>query len=100
MHALADESGVPAADLVIMGGQSGDPSSSTPQAIVIWLEWLSYKSWADTFWAGQPILGERGSLVGVGVDSAAKGAVVGKTGTSADGEPVSGRLVLARSAGN
>ncbi|MDJ0361903.1 hypothetical protein [Rhodococcus sp. H29-C3] len=74
--------------------------TATPQAILTWLKLVSDQSWADTFWAGQPILGERCSLVGVGVDSAAKGAVVGKTGTSADVEPVSGRLVLARSAGN
>ncbi|QCB51296.1 hypothetical protein E5720_20735 [Rhodococcus sp. PAMC28707] len=74
--------------------------TATPQAIVTWLKLVSDQSWADTFWAGQPILGECGSLVGVGVDGAAKGAVVGKTGTSADVEPVSGRLVLARSAGN
>ncbi|SNT45298.1 D-alanyl-D-alanine carboxypeptidase/D-alanyl-D-alanine-endopeptidase [Rhodococcoides kyotonense] len=94
VRALADEAGVPATDLVITDGQGGDPSSATPQAIITWLKWVDEQPWADTFWAGQPILGERGSLVGVGVDSPAKGLVVGKTGTSADVEPVTERLFI------
>lgn len=94
VRALAAEAGIPAADLVITDGQGGDPSSATPEAIVTWFEWIDEQPWADTFWSGQPILGERGSLSGVGVDSPAKGKVVAKTGTSADVEPDTGRLVI------
>lgn len=91
---LAAEAGIPASDFVIMDGQGGDPSSATPTAVATWFEWVNQQPWADTFWAGQPILGERGSLSGVGVDSPAKGKVVGKTSTSADVEPGTGRLIV------
>ncbi|HEY9314298.1 D-alanyl-D-alanine carboxypeptidase/D-alanyl-D-alanine-endopeptidase [Williamsia sp.] len=91
---LAAEAGVPASDFVIMDGQGGDPSSATPTAVATWLKWVSAQPWADTFWAGQPILGERGSLSGVGADSPAKGKVIGKTSTSADVEPGTERLVV------
>jgi D-alanyl-D-alanine carboxypeptidase/D-alanyl-D-alanine-endopeptidase (penicillin-binding protein 4) len=94
VRALAADAGIPASDLVITDGQGGDPSSATPEAIVTWFEWIDEQPWADTFWSGQPILGERGSLSGVGVDSPAKGVVVGKTGTSAAVEPDTGRLVI------
>jgi D-alanyl-D-alanine carboxypeptidase/D-alanyl-D-alanine-endopeptidase (penicillin-binding protein 4) len=94
VRALAADAGIPASDLVITDGQGGDPSSATPEAIVTWFEWVDEQPWADTFWSGQPILGERGSLSGVGVDSPAKGKVVGKTGTSAAVEPDTGRLVI------
>ncbi|MBA4021666.1 MAG: D-alanyl-D-alanine carboxypeptidase [Gordonia sp.] len=91
---LAAEAGVPASDFVIMDGQGGDPSSATPTAVATWLKWVSDQPWADTFWSGQPILGERGSLSGVGVDSPAKGKVIGKTSTSADVEPGTERLII------
>ncbi|ORM30104.1 D-alanyl-D-alanine carboxypeptidase [Williamsia sp. 1135] len=91
---LSAKAGVPASDFVIMDGQGGDPSSATPAAVITWLEWVSEQPWADTFWSGQPILGERGSLSGVGVDSPAKGKVIGKTSTSADVEPGTERLVV------
>lgn len=91
---LATEAGISPSDFVIVDGQGSDPSSATPTAITQWFKWVDGRPWADTFWAGQPILGERGSLSGVGVDSPAKGKVVGKTGTSADAEPVTGRLVM------
>jgi len=94
VRALATEAGISAADLVITDGQGGDPSSATPAAIIQWFEWVDDQPWADTFWSGQPVLGERGSLSGVGVDSPAKGKVVAKTGTSADVEPDTGRLVI------
>lgn len=91
---LAAKAGVPASDFVIMDGQGGDPSSATPTAVATWLKWVSDQQWADTFWSGQPILGERGSLSGVGVDSPAKGKVIGKTSTSADQEPGTERLIV------
>ena len=94
IRALATEADIPASDLVITDGQGGDPSSATPTAIATWLKWASAQPWGTTFWEGQPILGERGSLVGVGTDSPAKGKVIGKTGTSADVEPDTGRLVV------
>ena len=94
VRALATAAGIPAADLVITDGQGGDPSSATPEAIVTWFEWIDEQPWAETFWSGQPILGERGSLSGVGVESPAQGKVVAKTGTSADPEPDTGRLVV------
>jgi D-alanyl-D-alanine carboxypeptidase/D-alanyl-D-alanine-endopeptidase (penicillin-binding protein 4) len=91
---LAAEAGIPASDFVIMDGQGGDPSSATPTAVATWLKWVSGRPWAETFWSGQPILGERGSLSGVGVDSPAKGKVIGKTSTSADLEPGTERLII------
>lgn len=94
IRALADEAGIDPAHLVITDGQGGDPSSATPETVIRWLTWVEQQPWADTFKAGQPILGERGSLAGVGVDSPAKGKVIAKTATSADGEPDTGRLVV------
>ncbi|MGU3435022.1 D-alanyl-D-alanine carboxypeptidase/D-alanyl-D-alanine-endopeptidase [Actinomycetes bacterium M1A6_2h] len=90
----ASDAGIPASDFVIMDGQGGDPSSATPTAVTTWFRWVNTRPWATAFWEGQPILGERGSLSGVGVDSPAKGKVVGKTSTSADVEPNTGRLVV------
>jgi len=94
VRALAEKAGIAASDLVVMDGQGGDPSQATPAAVVDWLDWVDQQPWADTFWAGQPVLGERGSLSGVGADSPAKGKIIGKTGTSADVEPDTGRLIV------
>ena len=94
VRALAEKAGIAASDLVVMDGQGGDPSQSTPAAVLQWLDWVDQQPWADTFWAGQPVLGERGSLSGVGTDSPAKGKVIGKTGTSADVESDTGRLIV------
>lgn len=94
VRALAERAGISTSDLVITDGQGGDPSSATPRDIIKWLSWVNGRPWADTFWSGQPVLGERGSLAGVGTDSPAKGKVVGKTGTSADVEPGTGRLIV------
>jgi D-alanyl-D-alanine carboxypeptidase/D-alanyl-D-alanine-endopeptidase (penicillin-binding protein 4) len=94
VRALAADAGISSSDLVLVDGQGGDPASATPEALIQWFEWVNTRPWASTFWAGQPVLGERGSLSGVGVDSPANGKVVGKTGTSADVEPDSGRLII------
>ncbi|WP_040494068.1 D-alanyl-D-alanine carboxypeptidase/D-alanyl-D-alanine-endopeptidase [Ilumatobacter nonamiensis] len=94
VRTLAAEAGISSSDLVLVDGQGGDPASATPEAVIKWFEWVNTQPWASTFWAGQPVLGERGSLSGVGVDSLAKGKVVAKTGTSADVEPDTGRLII------
>ncbi|OYD69957.1 D-alanyl-D-alanine carboxypeptidase/D-alanyl-D-alanine-endopeptidase [Rhodococcus sp. OK302] len=94
VRALTEKAGIAASDLVVMDGQGSDPSQATPTAVVDWLDWVDQQPWAHTFWAGQPVLGERGSLSGVGTDSPAKGKVIGKTGTSAAVEPDTGRLIV------
>jgi D-alanyl-D-alanine carboxypeptidase/D-alanyl-D-alanine-endopeptidase (penicillin-binding protein 4) len=94
VRALTEQAGISPSEIVLVDGQGGDPASATPEAIIKWLTWSMDQPWGDMLKAGQPILGERGSLSGVGVDSPAKGKVIGKTATSADQEPDTGRLVV------
>jgi D-alanyl-D-alanine carboxypeptidase/D-alanyl-D-alanine-endopeptidase (penicillin-binding protein 4) len=91
---LAAKAGISSADLVLVDGQGADPAAATPQAVATWLQWASAQPWGKTFEAGQPVLGERGSLAGVGTDSPAKGKVIAKTATKAAVEPVTGRLYI------
>jgi serine-type D-Ala-D-Ala carboxypeptidase/endopeptidase (penicillin-binding protein 4) len=65
-----------------------------PAQMVRFLRWTQSRSWAGVFKAGQPVLGESGSLAGNGIDSPAKGKLAAKTATSAHPEPGTGRVLF------
>ena len=91
-YALAAEAGVDTDYLFLIDGQGQDPASTTPRQISRWLQWAREQSWGDVFVAGQPVLGETGSLAAVGADNPAAGKVAAKTGTSVALDGVTGRL--------
>jgi D-alanyl-D-alanine carboxypeptidase/D-alanyl-D-alanine-endopeptidase (penicillin-binding protein 4) len=94
MRALITTAGLVADDVVLVDGQGADPASVTPAQMVTWLRWTQTRPWKDAFKAGQPVLGESGSLASSGGDSPARGKVAAKTGTSAHPDPGTGRALF------
>jgi D-alanyl-D-alanine carboxypeptidase/D-alanyl-D-alanine-endopeptidase (penicillin-binding protein 4) len=92
MYALAREAGLDTDELFLVDGQGQDPASTTPRQMSRWLEWSREQPWGDVFVAGQPVLGETGSLAPYGAGSPAAGKVAAKVGTSVAVDPVTGRL--------
>jgi D-alanyl-D-alanine carboxypeptidase/D-alanyl-D-alanine-endopeptidase (penicillin-binding protein 4) len=89
-----ETAGLAANDVVLFDGQGADPASTTPAQMVNWLRWTQSQPWGAAFKAGQPVLGESGSLATAGLDSPAKGMIAAKTGTSAYGDPATGRALF------
>ncbi|MBV9357467.1 MAG: D-alanyl-D-alanine carboxypeptidase/D-alanyl-D-alanine-endopeptidase [Chloroflexi bacterium] len=94
IRALTDQAGIPRSDLILVDGQGADPASVTPEQMVRWLTWTQSRPWADVFKAGQPVLGESGTLASAGVSSPARGKVQAKTGTSLHADPATGRALF------
>jgi D-alanyl-D-alanine carboxypeptidase/D-alanyl-D-alanine-endopeptidase (penicillin-binding protein 4) len=77
-----ETAGIKDSEFVLSDGAGADPSSITPDAMVRWLTWVHGRKWADTLRDALPVLGVDGSLAHVAQDTAAKGKVWAKTGTS------------------
>ncbi|MEE2034982.1 D-alanyl-D-alanine carboxypeptidase/D-alanyl-D-alanine endopeptidase [Rhodococcus chondri] len=93
IRSVIDKSDVDGADVILVDGQGADPASTTPRQMTGWMMWARQQPWGDDLIAGQPVLGESGTLASVGADSPAVGKVAAKTGTSAALDPVTGRLL-------
>lgn len=89
-----DKAGLVSKDIALFDGQGADPASTTPKQMTGWVKWAAAQPWGPDFVAGQPVLGETGTLAATGADSPAKGKVAAKTGTSAAGDPATGRLLF------
>lgn len=94
IRALVTKAGLEPNDVVLVDGQGADPASVPPEQMVKFLRWTQTRPWASVFKAGQPVFGESGSLAGNGADSPAKGKIQAKTGTSAHGDPATGRVLF------
>jgi serine-type D-Ala-D-Ala carboxypeptidase/endopeptidase (penicillin-binding protein 4) len=94
IRAVVKKAGLVSDDVVLIDGQGADPASMPPAQMVRFLRWTQSRSWAGVFKAGQPVLGESGSLAGNGIDSPAKGKLAAKTATSAHPEPGTGRVLF------
>jgi D-alanyl-D-alanine carboxypeptidase/D-alanyl-D-alanine-endopeptidase (penicillin-binding protein 4) len=94
IDALVAEAGLEVSAVFLVDGQGADPASTTARQMSEWLRWSRDQEWGDAFVAGQPVLGESGSLADKGLDRPATGKVAAKAGTSAALDPVTGRLYL------
>lgn len=92
MHQQIDAAGLEADDILLFDGQGVDPASTTPEQMVAWSAWSREQSWGADLVAGQPVLGESGTLASAGLDNPARGKVAAKTGTSVSLDPTTGRL--------
>jgi len=95
MHSFLRLAGVDTNQIILADGRGGDPADrATPLAVTQILRyWIKRPDFA-AFRACLPILGVDGSLVGVAVNTRARGKVFAKTGTAAAFDPLNGRLVL------
>ena len=75
-----DKSGIDSDAVVLVDGQGADPASTTPKQMTGWMTWAAEQPWGDVFVAGQPVLGESGTLGSTGTDSPARGKIAAKTG--------------------
>jgi serine-type D-Ala-D-Ala carboxypeptidase/endopeptidase (penicillin-binding protein 4) len=93
IRAMADKAGLNASGVVLVDGQGADPASIPPAQMVKYLRWTHDQSWGAALKAGQPVLGETGTLSSDGENSPAKGKIQAKTGTSAHGVPGTDRIL-------
>ncbi|MBV9358393.1 MAG: D-alanyl-D-alanine carboxypeptidase, partial [Chloroflexi bacterium] len=91
IRGLIDQAGLASSNVVLTDGEGAYPASVTPEQMVRWLAWTQTQPWGATFKAGQPVLGETGTLAAAGRDSPARGKVLAKTGTVAAADPATGR---------
>lgn len=91
---MINDAGLVAADVVLVDGQGADPASAPPGQMVSYLRWTQTQPRGATLKAGQPVLGQSGTLAGNDVTSPAKGHVQAKTGTSAHGDTATGRVMF------
>ena len=94
IRAAIDKAGIDSDAVVLVDGQGADPASTTPKQMTDWMTWAAEQPWGDSFVAGQPVLGESGTLGLTGADSPARGKIAAKTGTSAAGDPATGRTLF------
>ncbi|MBV9358202.1 MAG: D-alanyl-D-alanine carboxypeptidase/D-alanyl-D-alanine-endopeptidase [Chloroflexi bacterium] len=94
IRGLIDQAGLASSNVVLTDGEGAYPASVTPEQMVRWLTWTQSQPWGATFKAGQPVLGQTGTLAGAGLDSPARGKVLAKTGTVAAGDPATGRALF------
>jgi hypothetical protein len=80
--------------VVLTDGEGAYPASVTPEQMVRWLAWTQAQPWGAALKAGQPVLGQSGTLAAAGLDSPARGKVRAKTGTVAALDPATGRVVF------
>lgn len=94
VRAAIDKAGLTSDAVVLTDGEGAYPASATPAQLVAWLRWANAQPWGPALAAGQPILGETGTIAAVGTDSPAKGKIAAKTGTVAVADPVTGRALF------
>lgn len=94
IRAMVGKAGLVANDVVLVDGQGADPASMPPEQMVKYLRWTQTQPWAGVFKAGQPVLGESGTLASDGLTSPARGKIAAKTGTSAHPDPGTGRVLF------
>jgi serine-type D-Ala-D-Ala carboxypeptidase/endopeptidase (penicillin-binding protein 4) len=94
MRPVLNRAGLAEDAVVLTDGEGAYPASTTPEQMVRWLTWTQSQTWGATFKAGQPVLGESGTLAAAGLDSAARGKVDAKTGTIAAIDPSTGRMLF------
>ncbi len=78
-------------NVLLFDGQGADPASTTPTQMAAWMTWVRTQPWGDALVAGQPVLGESGTMALSGHDSPARGKIAAKTGTSLAVDPATGR---------
>jgi len=93
-----ETAGIKDSEFVLSDGAGADPSSITPDAMIRWLTWANDREWSGAFHAALPILGVDGSLAHVAQDTAAKGKVWAKTGTSGSMSGGTNRLLISTKA--
>ncbi|MBV9593524.1 MAG: D-alanyl-D-alanine carboxypeptidase/D-alanyl-D-alanine-endopeptidase [Actinobacteria bacterium] len=91
IHQLASKAGMNDKNLILVDGQGGDGESSTSVDMIKWLRFAMKQPWGKAMREGQPVLGETGTLAGVGRNGAGKGKIAAKTGTSARPDEGNGR---------
>jgi D-alanyl-D-alanine carboxypeptidase/D-alanyl-D-alanine-endopeptidase (penicillin-binding protein 4) len=94
IHDQAESIGIDPTSFWLLDGSGEGFSSTTPAAIVTWIDWLRSRSWGGELSTMLPILGVDGSLQLFQKDTAATGKVQAKTGTYAGLEPGVGRLLV------
>ena len=94
IRTLIQQAGLTSNDVVLTDGEGAYPASVTPEQMARWLAWTQTQPWGATFKAGQPVLGETGTLASAGQDSPARGKVLAKTGTVAAADPATGRALF------
>jgi len=92
--ATVDRAGLASNAVVLTDGEGAYPASTTPKQMTGWVKWAGAQPWGPAFVAGQPVLGETGTIAAVGASSPAKGKVAAKTGTVAVVDPATGRALL------
>jgi len=94
VRAAVEKAGLDSDAVVLTDGEGAYPASTTPKQITEWVRWAAGQSWGKAFIDAQPVLGETGTLAGVGANSPAKGKITAKTGTVAAGDPITGRVLF------
>ncbi|MBV9602870.1 MAG: D-alanyl-D-alanine carboxypeptidase, partial [Chloroflexi bacterium] len=94
IRSVIEQAGLASNGVVLTDGEGAAPASVTPEQMVRWLAWTQTQPWGAVFKAGQPVLGESGTLAAAGVDSPARGKVLAKTGTNAAVDPATGRSLF------
>lgn len=94
IRATVAKSGVVSDAVVLTDGEGAYPASATPKQVTNWVRWAAAQPWGRAFVAGQPVLGETGTIAPVGGNSPAKGKVQAKTGTVAVADPATGRALF------
>jgi serine-type D-Ala-D-Ala carboxypeptidase/endopeptidase (penicillin-binding protein 4) len=94
IHAMLTRAKLNQNQVILVDGQGGDPASTNAEQMVTYLRWVVNQSWGKAFQATLPVLGETGTLAASGRNSPARGKVDAKTGTSAAGDPGTGRALF------
>ena len=94
VRAAVDKARLTSEAVVLTDGEGAYPASATPAQLVAWLRWAHTQPWGPALAAGQPVLGETGTIAAVGTDSPAKGKIAAKTGTVAAVDPATGRALF------
>ena len=94
IRGVIDRAGLVSNAVVLTDGEGAYPASVTPEQMVRWLAWTQTQPWGAALKAGQPVLGQTGTLAAVGLSSPARGKVLAKTGTVAAFDPATGRAMF------
>jgi D-alanyl-D-alanine carboxypeptidase/D-alanyl-D-alanine-endopeptidase (penicillin-binding protein 4) len=94
IRGVIERGGLVSNAVVLTDGEGAYPASVTPEQMVRWLTWTQTQPWGAALKAGQPVLGQTGTLSAVGLSSPARGKVRAKTGTVAALDPATGRAMF------
>ena len=89
-----DDLGIGVGEVWMLDGSGSSYASTTPEAMVTWLQWLHTLDFGDQLPEMLPILATDGSLSLAQPGGPATGKVQAKTGTYAGLDPSTGRLVM------